>query len=113
MAGQRQIEFASEQRVGGLEQHLDIAAAEHGGDVAGSGRRAVGIGLHRRRGRREPRPRQCAARGSLVADEMPHMVEKDFRANRQLAVDFCAPCTICNHPLLRLVAVAFQSALLA
>ena len=76
MARQRQIEFAPERRVGGLEQDLDIAAGEHGGDVAGSGRRAVGIGLHRLRGRREARPRQRAACGSLIADEMPDVVEK-------------------------------------
>ena len=43
MTRQRQIELAAERRIGGLEQHLDIAAAEHRGDVAGSGRRAVGI----------------------------------------------------------------------
>ena len=49
VARQRQVELAAERRVGGLEQHLDIAAAEHRGDVAGSGRRAVGIALHRLR----------------------------------------------------------------
>ena len=58
MAGQRRIELAPERRVGGLEQHLDIAAAEHGGDVAGAGRRAVGVGLHRHRRRRKARARQ-------------------------------------------------------
>ena len=61
MARQRQIELASERRVGGLEQHLDIAAAEHGGDVAGAGRRAVGIGLHRLRASAQSPP--APARG--------------------------------------------------
>ncbi len=40
MALQRGIEFAAERRIGGLEQNFEIAARQHGGDVAGSGRAA-------------------------------------------------------------------------
>ena len=112
MVRQRQIEFASERRVGGLEQNLDIAAAEHGGDVAGAGRRAVGIGLHRLGRRREARPRQRPAGGSRVADEMPDVVEKNFAADRQLAVDFRSRSTIFSQTLLRLVAVVYRTVLL-
>ena len=84
VAGQRRLELAAERRVGGLEQHLDIAAAEHRGDVAGAGRRAVGIVLHRHRRRRKARARQRPARGLGVADEMADVIEKDLA--RQPAV---------------------------
>ena len=67
-----------ERRVGGLEQHLHIAAAEHAGDVAGAGRRAVGVDLHRHRRRRKARAGERAARRLRIADEMADMVEKDL-----------------------------------
>ena len=44
---------------------------------------------------------------------MPDVIEKDFAANRQLAINFCARCAIGGQSLLRLVAVVFQAALLA
>ena len=86
MARQRGVEFAAERRVGGLEQHLDVAAREHRGDVAGAGRRAVGIGLHRHRRRRETGARQRRARRLRVGDEMADVIEEDFAADRKLAV---------------------------
>ena len=44
---------------------------------------------------------------------MADVIEKDLAADRQLAVDFRARCTIGGHRLLRLVAVVFRTALLA
>jgi hypothetical protein len=43
---------------------------------------------------------------------MPDVIEKNFLAKGQLAVDFRARCTIGGHCLLRLVAVDFRSLLL-
>ena len=54
----RRIELAAERRICGLEQDLDIAAAEHGGDVASTARlrlaaERIGIDLDRDRRRRK------------------------------------------------------------
>ena len=86
IARQRGVEFPAERRVGGLEQHLDVAAREHPGDVSGAGRRAVGIGLHRDRRRREAGARQRRAGLLRIADKMPDVIEEDFAADRKLAV---------------------------
>ncbi len=53
MAREGGLEFAAERGVCGLEQHLDITALEHGADIAGAGRSAVGRDLHRQRRRRK------------------------------------------------------------
>jgi hypothetical protein len=78
MARQRGIEFAAQRRIGGFEQHLDIAARKHGGDVAGPGRAhpACGIGadLDRDRRRRKAAARKSAARRLGVMNEMGDMI---------------------------------------
>ena len=78
VARERRIEFAAQRRIGGLEQHLDIAARKHGGDVAGSGRAhaACGIGadLDRDRRRRKAAARKGAARRFGVMNEMGEMI---------------------------------------
>jgi hypothetical protein len=40
---------------------------------------------------------------------MPNVVEKDFAANRELAVDFRSRSTIFSQTLLRLVAVVYRT----
>ena len=78
VARQRRVEFAAQRRIGGLEQHLDIAARKHGGDIAGSGRAhaACGIGadLDRDRRRRKAAARKSAARRFGVMNEMGEMI---------------------------------------
>jgi hypothetical protein len=43
---------------------------------------------------------------------MSDVIEEDFAANRELAVDFRARCAIFSLALLRLVAVVYRTALL-
>ena len=81
------VELAAERRVRGLEQHLDIAAREHGGDIAGAGtlRRAAGrIGINLNGDGRggEARPRERAARRIGIAYEMADMVEENLVLDR-------------------------------
>ena len=78
VARERRIEFAAQRRIGGLEQHLDIAARKHGGDIAGSGRAhaagGIGADLDRDRRRREAATRKSAARRFGVVNEMGEMI---------------------------------------
>jgi hypothetical protein len=78
MARQRGIEFAAQRRIGGLEQHLDVAARKHRGDVAGSSRAhpagGIGADLDRDRRRRKTAARKSAARRLGVMDEMGEMI---------------------------------------
>src|SRR3984885_8119994 len=94
MTVERGIEFAAKRSIGGLEQHFDVAAREHDGDVAGSGRPGgasrIGIGLNRDRCRRKTATCKRTARGLGVAHEMGDMIEKNLVAGRQLAVDLVA-----------------------
>ena len=88
----RRLELLRQRRVRGLEQELDIAAIEHRGDVPGPGLRwrpaaGIGIDLDRRRRRRKARPHQGACGAVGVRHEMSDMIEKDFVAGRQPAVD--------------------------
>ena len=101
MARERGLELAAERRVGGLEQHLDVAARHHRADIAGAGRAAVGRDLHRYRRRRKAGARERRACGLLVAHEMADMVEKNLVADRQLTISFCH-CDILSHKSLPL-----------
>ncbi len=85
------VELAAERRVGGLEQHLDVAAREHRRDVAGAGElrrsaRRIGIDLHGQRRRCEARAHERLRRGLRIAHEMADVVEEDLAAERQLPV---------------------------
>ena len=91
IARQPGVELAPERRVGGLEQHLQVAAREHRRDVAGAGelRRPavrVGIDLHGQRCRREAGARERLRGGLRVAHEMADMIEENLAGKRQLAV---------------------------
>ena len=91
MAREARIELAAERRVGGLEQHLDIAACEHGGDVAGAGRlrraaRGIGIDLDRHRRGRKAGACERACGGFRIAHEMADMVEENLVGDGELAV---------------------------
>ena len=78
VARERRVEFAAQRRIGGLEQHLDIAARKHRGDVAGSGRAhaadRIGADLDRDRRRRKAAARKGAARRFGVMNEMGEMI---------------------------------------
>ncbi len=91
VAFERRIELTGQRRIGCLEQNLAIAASEHDGDVAGSGRtRAAGgirADLDGNRRRRKSATRQRAARGLGIAHEMGDVIEEYFFARRKLAVD--------------------------
>ena len=82
------IELSRKRRVRRREQHLDIAAREHGANVAGSGQRAIRIDLDGRRRRRKAAAHERMARGLPVPHEVANVIEKNLLAERQLAVDF-------------------------
>jgi hypothetical protein len=90
VARQRRIQLAAERRIGGLEQHFDVAAREHGRHVAGAGgaRRALGFGNHLNGNwcRSKSGARERAARGVRIAHEMADMVEENLVEDGKLAV---------------------------
>src|SRR5439155_23601225 len=91
IAPHRMVQLLGEFCIRRLEQRLDIAARQHGGDVAGAGRlrrtaRGVRIELDGFRRRCESGPRQRAARGLRVAHEMADMVEKNLVSDGELAI---------------------------
>ena len=88
IAPERGLELAAERRVGGLEQHLHVAARHHRADIAGPGRAAVGGDLDGYRRRRKAGALERRRRGLRVAHEMADMVEKNLIAQRQLAINF-------------------------
>ena len=91
VTAKRRVEFAAKRRVRGLEQDFEITARQHRGDVAGSGRaraaRRSGLDLNRYRRRREAAARQRPASRFAVAHEMPDVIEKDFVAGGEPAID--------------------------
>ena len=82
-----EIELSRQRRRTGLEQHLDIAAREHGADIAGSGQRAIRIDLDRHRRRRKAAAHERMARGLAIRHEVPDMVEENLLAEWQLTID--------------------------
>src|SRR4029077_5956601 len=89
------VELAGKCGVGSLEQHFEIPAVEHRGDVAGAGRARrpagrVGVDMHRDRRRGKARACERLARRLRIGDEMPDMIEKNFIAHRQPAIDHFA-----------------------
>ena len=89
VARQRIVEFAAQRSVRGLEQHLDIAARQHRGDVAGAGELSL-VALDRHWRRRESGTLQSGAGVVRTAYEMRDMVEEHLLAQRQLAIGFHA-----------------------
>jgi hypothetical protein len=81
-----EIELGPKRRVGRLEQHLDVAAREHGTDIAGSGQRAVRIDLDRHRRRRKAAARERMTHGLAVRHEVSDVVEENLLAQRQLTI---------------------------
>ncbi len=91
IARQARLELAAERRVRGSEQDLDIAAREHGGDIAGAGRlrgatAGIGIDLDRDRGRGKARTRKRARGGVGIGHEVRDMVEEDLAGERKLSI---------------------------
>jgi len=86
IAGHGEIELSRKRRRSGLEQHLDIAAREHGADIAGPGQRAIRIDLDRHRRRRKAAAHERMARGLAIRHEVANVIEENLLAKRQLTV---------------------------
>ena len=94
VACHRRFHLGNERRVGGLEQHLDIAVCKHCGDIARSRepRRpagGIGIDLNGNRRRRKAQARQCARRRVHIGHEMRHVIEENLLSHGELAVSRC------------------------
>jgi hypothetical protein len=77
------VELAAERGLRGLEQHLHIAAVEHGRDVSRAGWLPLRIDLHRNRGGKKSGAFERSGCGLCVAHKVTDMVEEDFIRTRQ------------------------------